>query len=804
MSVRSLDFDIGWNINSTKLKKADRMTDEFKQDVAGAENKMTDLAKTSEKTGKTITSSMKESRQATNKFTGSMKGIGNKLEDNKEKLAGMTAAATTGLGFAVKSAANFESQMVRVGQISGANKKQLTALTEEAKRLGIESAFSAKEAAKGQEYLARAGFSVKENMEALPDVLNLAASEQMKLGQTSDITSDILTGFGLKASEMTRVVDVLKATSAGANTDVGMLGESMKYVGSTAQNLGFSIESMSGALGLMANAGIKGGQAGRYLRSSINKLVKPTKEGSKLLDDLGVNLTDSQGDMKSFTNIVGQFESKMQGMTKAQKQNALATIFGQEAATGMLSIINQGSDELNSFTQELKNSSGITEKMAKEQMNTLSGSFKQLRGSISVAAISIGSSLAPAINVVAKGITGLVNGFNKLPDPIRNTIGISLGLSTSLLGIATAIGFLVGPINNFLGTALGKWAKSMVIARWQTVKLGAKMTWLRTKELAGLAKQFIVTKTKAIASYIKGTIAAKWATFKLGAKMTWLRTKELAGLAKQFIVTKTKAIASYIKGTIAAKWATFKLGAKMLWTKTKAVASFAWSLVKQGANSAYTFSASLVKSAIPAIGSFATSLYTSAVGALTTVGTSLTTAATATWGFTTALLSNPITWVVAGVAGLTYGLYKLATNWDVVKEKTLGFISSAGNKLRGFFGYIKNNPLKSLFRFAVPAVNLIKPINSAYSKARNWLNEHTALELPEFKFPSVDKIFNKIESKIKWLKDKLQVLDFGGAIKQGIKDTKSKAIGAVEGMTQKVRNFLPFSPANLFNKLASL
>lgn len=461
-TLRDLTFDIGFNLfNNDLLTKADNEVDELKTNLTGMKSELTGVTKAADKAGNELNSSMEKGKKASGNLVST-------LEDNRGELLGVWTGLTAGVGFAVKAAADFETQMTRVGQVSQASDKELQKLEETAKSLSLDTAFSPKEIAEGQEYLAMAGFSVQENMNALPDVLDLASAAQMKLGKTSDITSDILTGFGMEAEEMTRVVDTLQGTASGANTNVSMLGESMKFVASVAQGLGYDIETMSSALGLMANAGIKGGQAGRYLRTSLNRLAAPTSEAKKTLTNLDIEITDSQDNLLGFTDIVKEFETELSGMSKAQKQAALTTIFGQEAATGFLSIINQGSDDLVNFRTELYNSAGITEKMANEQMAELNGSFKKLWGSVGLAAIEIGEKFVPVIQLGTNLITGLVNVFNMLPDPLQTGIAVTVGLTGVVLGLATAIGFLAGPITT-AATALGLYTPAAVAAEGATV-----------------------------------------------------------------------------------------------------------------------------------------------------------------------------------------------------------------------------------------------------------------------------------------------------------------------------------------------
>lgn len=737
-TVRSLSFGIGFKIFDNDLIKADKQVTDLKNNLTGVESELTDVGKEAEKTGNKIDDSMKKGSK-------SSKGFISSLEDNKGALLGVWTGLTAGIGFSVKAAADFESQMIRVGQVSQASNEELTLLENTAKSLSLDTAFSPKKIAEGQEYLAMAGFSVKENISALPDVLNLAAASQMDLGRASDIASDILTGFGYEAQDMTRVVDALQATASGANTNVSMLGESMKYVGPVAQNLGYDIETMSSALGLMANAGIKGGQAGRYLRTGLTRLASPTDDALGKMNELGIEITDSQGELLGFTDIVKEFETELDGMSSAQKQAALTTIFGQEAATGFLAIINQGSDELVDFRTELYKSVGITEQMAEKQMESLTGSFQKLWGSVSLAAITIGEKFSPVIQLTTDVITGLVNLFIKLPSPIQTGIAVVLGLTTALIGVATAVGFLVGPITT-AATALGLYTPAALAAEgatvgWNLALLANPITGTIAGIIAlGVAIWGVVKHWDVITE--KTTQFFGWFKGKLEATPDWL----------QLLIAPITLIPEY--------WTEIKIGIGKFfgWFKTTLDKTPSWILA---------FTAPLLL--IPKH-----------------------------WGAIKSATTNAVSAIGSGFAWLGNKTVEFGKNlWSLANKvpDLPGMFSMAKDNLTGLVNYVSQNPLSSLFRVVFPAINLIDVLNIGYSKARNWLAEHAGLELPEFKIPTIDDLFNSITEKIEWLQNKLANFDIGSTIKNGIESTKDTAIGAVKGMTQKVRNFLPFSPA---------
>ena len=262
-----------------------------------------------------------------------------------------TATALGGVATAaIKVGSDFEAQMSRVQAISGATGKELEELRSQAVELGADTSFSASEAAQGMENLAAAGFETNEIMDAMPGLLDLAAASGEDLASSSDIAASTLRGFGLAASEAGHVADVLAENANRTNSSVAETGEAMKYIAPLARAAGISMEETAAAIGIMANAGIQGSQAGTTLRGALSRLSKPTADMQQAMNELGIEFYDSEGKMLSLEDQVGMLKSAMEGMTDEQKNNYLVTLYGQEALSGMLALINEGPDSLASLT----------------------------------------------------------------------------------------------------------------------------------------------------------------------------------------------------------------------------------------------------------------------------------------------------------------------------------------------------------------------------------------------------------------------------------------------------------------------
>lgn len=334
---------------------------------------------------------------------------------------------------ALKAGDDFESQMSRVKAISGATGSDFNKLEKDAINLGKTSSFSSMEVAQGMENMASAGFSTNEIISAMPGLLNLASSSGESLAVSSDIVAGTLRGFGLAASDTTHVADVLAKASADTNAQVSDMGDALKYISPVASSAGWSLESVSAALGEMANNNIKGSQAGTILRQTFSQLAKPSDEAAKLMKQIGFNAFDSQGKMKSLSGIVDNLKQSTKGMTDQQRDYALTTIFGTESLSGMEVLLTQGSGKLDTLTNSLKNSDGAGAKMSKTMNDNVNGSIKAMMGSLEDMMIKIQQIIAPSVRDFAKTITDLANKFTSLPTATQKAI-VNIGLLVATTG----------------------------------------------------------------------------------------------------------------------------------------------------------------------------------------------------------------------------------------------------------------------------------------------------------------------------------------------------------------------------------
>lgn len=333
----------------------------------------------------------------------SLDGMGKKTQSITSSIAGVAAGAAgfIGLSMGVKNTfdtfVTFEKKMSNVAAISGASADEMKSLSDKAREMGKLLPASASDAADAEAKLASAGFSVNEIMDSLEGTLTLAQSAQVDMATAADITASSLRGFGLEASQAGHVADILAATASRTNAEIVDTGEAMKYVAPVARAAGTSIEETSAMIGLLANAGIKGSQAGTTLRSAFVRFQKPSKEAANVMSEIGFRAYDSVGRMKSMSTIIGELKDKTADMTDEQRDFAIAEIFGTEALSGMKVLMEQGKPAIDALTEGFKEADGVSLNMALKQTDNIYGSLENLKGAVEDMQISMMEKFAPAI-----------------------------------------------------------------------------------------------------------------------------------------------------------------------------------------------------------------------------------------------------------------------------------------------------------------------------------------------------------------------------------------------------------------------
>jgi TP901 family phage tail tape measure protein len=460
-------------------------------------------------------------------------------ESATSKMAGLMKKSAAVIGVASVAAAkktidvgkSFEAGMSEVQAISGASGKDLEKLSVKAKQMGATTKFSATESATALKYMAMAGWKTNQMVSGLSGVMNLAAASGEDLGTVSDIVTDSMTAFGLKAKDSGHFADVLAKASSSSNTNVAMMGETFKYVAPLAGSMKYSIEDTATAIGLMANAGIKGSQAGTSLRSIITRLVKPPKDAATALNALGISTTKADGSMKPLRETMAELREKFSGLTESQKASYASSIAGQEAMSGLLAIVNASDSDFNKLQKAIDNSSGAAKKQADVMNNNLQGALYDL-GSVAES-VGIGiyedikTPLTKAVGVGTAQLRILSNKLKKggikeiVPKEAINTVenlgkvamvagkgGVKvLAASTKLLG--DNMGAVIPLATSFMGAWAG--VKVFNTASKGVTALTTAFSALKTMEQANaitlVAQQGGLTALQTVVGIFTGKIS---------------------------------------------------------------------------------------------------------------------------------------------------------------------------------------------------------------------------------------------------------------------------------------------------------
>lgn len=425
--------------------------------------------------------------------------------------SGVGMAMGAGLMKSISIGAAFESDMAKVAAVSRASDEELKKLTATARQLGAETQWSASEAAQGMQYLAMAGFKTNDIVETMPGMLNLASAGAIDLASASDIASNILTGFGLSASDMNRVGDILTNTFTQSNTTLQGLGATMKYAAPVAKSMGVSIEEAAAMAGKLGDAGIQGEMAGTTLRSVLLRLSAPSEKGAAALEALGVSTVDASGNMKKMPVILKELNAAMSGMSESAKANFTKAIFETEAMSGALVLMEQaGTGALDNFVGAVKDV-GSAEAVAGKQIDNLKGDMTILNSAMQEMALKIYDSVAPALRAFAQSATEIVT-------KIGAWAAENPGLVQKIVAVAGAIaGFTAAALPMVAALKTAQFVFALIKAPILAVRaaiMATRMGWLM--HTGAVAANTVVTKGAraaqlAFAAASKVMAAAQWA-----------------------------------------------------------------------------------------------------------------------------------------------------------------------------------------------------------------------------------------------------------------------------------------------------
>lgn len=409
---------------------------------------------------------------------GKLETVGNKMTGVGQKLLPVTAGITALGTAAVKTTADFDSSMSQVqatmgitkdavSDLNGESVNTMDALRDLAKQMGSETAFSASECADAMNYLALAGYDTQEIYDTLPTVLNLAAAGGIDLASASDMVTDAMSALGMETSEADTMVDQMAKTASSTNTSVAQLGEGILTIGATARTVKGGTAELNTALGILANNGIKGAEGGTHLRNVILSLQNPTDKAASQMEALGVSVYDSEGNMRSLNDILGDLNTSMEGMTAQEKANIISQIFNKTDLSAVNALLANTGDTWDELQQSIVDSGGAAQQMADTQLDNLSGQLTLLKSALEGLAISFGEILMPMVRSAVEKIQAFVDKLNGMSDAQRETI-------IKIMAFAAALGPLLIILGKTIST-VGTTMKTFSSLTKGVAKLGVKI-----------------------------------------------------------------------------------------------------------------------------------------------------------------------------------------------------------------------------------------------------------------------------------------------------------------------------------------
>lgn len=478
---------------------------------------------------------------------GKMEEIGGKITGVGKDMSAKVTAPIVGLGIAaVKTAADFDAEMSKVAAISGATGEDLDKLRAKAKEMGETTKFSASESAQALEYMAMAGWKTDQMTSGLEGIMNLAAASGEDLATTSDIVTDALTAFGLKAEDSGHFADVLAAASSNANTNVSMMGETFKYAAPIAGAMGYSVEDTAEAIGLMANSGIKASQAGTSLRTIMTKLNGELVVSGENLGTMTLNTTNADGSMREFSDILADLRYGFARMTESEQTANAEALVGKNAMSGFLALMNAAPADIEKLNTAILNADGTAKSMADTMNNNLNGQLTILKSQLEGVAISLGEQLMPYISTAVDKISQLVTWFSNLDQGTKDTIVTVAGLAAVIGPALVVVGTVISSVGKII-TVIGAAQKAFLLIKPAIAAAGAA--------IGGLSAPVLIA-----AGVIAGLIAAgvllyqNWDTVKAKAEELKQKLIEAWNTAKATVTTTIETM----KTTISTTWENIK------------------------------------------------------------------------------------------------------------------------------------------------------------------------------------------------------------------------------------------------------
>lgn len=681
-----------------------------------------------------------------------LKTVGDNISSAGQKLLPVTVGVTA-LGTAsVTTAANFESSMSQVqatmgitkdamSTVNGQSVNTMDTLSKLAKKMGAETAFSASECAEALNYLALAGYDTQQMCDTLPTVLNLAAAGDIALADASDMVTDAMSALGMGVDEAETMVDQMAKTASTTNTSVAQLGEGILTIGATAKSIKGGTAELNTALGILANNGIKGAEGGTHLRNIILSLQNPTDKAAAQMEALGLSVYDSEGNMRSMNDILGDLNKSMDGMTSAEKSNIISTIFNKTDLSSVNALLANTGETWDSLQKSITDSGGAAQQMADTQLDNLQGQITILKSALEGLAISFGELLMPTIKQIVGWVQKFVDWLNGMNDGTKKVI-----MTVALLAAA------LGPVLIVIGKVISA--------------VGTIMT--------------VVPKIAGVINTVKGAFAALNTT--MLANPITLIIAAIAALVAAFIYLWNNCdgfrqfwidLWENVKQTAVTVWNAIKEFFAQVWETIKTIFSTVFEVIKTLVTTYFNLYKTIIQTVLTIIQTVITTVWNTIKTVITTVLNAIQTIFSTVW--------NAIKTIIIAVVGAIKGL--ITGDFTAVKNS----ITTIMNTIKSTISTIWNT-IKSTISTVLGAIK--GAVTSVFSGIVNAVKSAMGNVLS-----AVKSGFSNVKNHITGLAS--QAFTWGRDLVMGIVNGIRSCIGAVadaaSSVASKIRSFLHFS-----------
>ncbi|MFQ9138597.1 MAG: phage tail tape measure protein [Roseburia sp.] len=724
------------------------------------------------------------------------KTVGDNISSAGQKLLPVTAGVTA-LGTAsVTTAANFESSMSQVqatmgitkdamSTVNGQSVNTMDTLSKLAKKMGAETAFSASECAEALNYLALAGYDTQQMCDTLPTVLNLAAAGDIALADASDMVTDAMSALGMGVDEAETMVDQMAKTASTTNTSVAQLGEGILTIGATAKSIKGGTAELNTALGILANNGIKGAEGGTHLRNIILSLQNPTDKAAAQMEALGLSVYDSEGNMRSMNDILGDLNKSMDGMTSAEKSNIISTIFNKTDLSSVNALLANTGETWDSLQKSITDSGGAAQQMADTQLDNLQGQITILKSALEGLAISFGELLMPAIKQIVGWVQKFVDWLNGLSEGTKKTV-VTIALLAAALGpVLIVIGKVISAVGTIM-TVVPKIAGVINTVKGAFAALNATMLAnpivLIIAAIAALVAAFIYLWNNCdgfrqfwidLWENVKQVAITVWNAIKEFFSQVWETIKTIFSTVFEVIKTLVTTYFNLYKTIIQTVFNTVKTVITTIWEAIKGVFTTVFNVIKTLVTTYFNIYKTIIQTVLTIIQTVITTVWNTIKTVITTVLNAIKTIFSTVWNAIKTIISA----VVGAIKGLITGDFTAVKNSITTIMNTIkSTISTIWNTIRStistVLGAIKG-AVTSVFNGIVNAVkgamgNVLNAVKTGFSNVKNHI---TGLASQAFT----------------WGKDLVM------GIVNGIKSCIGTVGDAVKGVADKIKSFLHFS-----------